>query len=481
MKKTIALVCLGVILSMSSCSIRSQVSQPNNDLPESYGTNSDSVSIANQPWGAFYRDTVLLRLIDNALASNLDQSLSKIRVDIAGADVSFAQAQFLPFINVGVRATVDKFGEYTMNGIGNDDTNRSETLPEGMELPNPYREMFAGITFGWEANLWGKLSARKQAAVSRFLASREYQHGVTSMVIFTVADTYYELLGLDQRHRVLLEAIQLQEFALELVKIQKDGGKVNQLAVDQFESQLLQTRTMMLQVNQEIKVTEGQLNYLMARYPENLERAPIANYDSLSNLSAGNPDKLIFNRPDIREKEFELRAADADVAAARAAFYPSLQLTGAAGLASLKLTRLFDLPGATAYSLGSGLTAPILQRKQIKALYAQARSGQRYALNSYQRTVLSAYYEVYGVLSNCLNLNEQISLKQKEVDVQRRAFTSSKDLFSVGYATYLEVITAQRRLLNAELELADLKKNRLKSEALLYRALGGGWKNEAAG
>jgi multidrug efflux system outer membrane protein len=164
------------------------------------------------------------------------------------------------------------------------------------------------------------------------------------------------------------------------------------------------------------------------------------------------------------------------VKAARAAFYPSLALTGAAGLSSLKLTKLFDVPGSFAYNIGAGLTAPILQRKQIKALYSQAKTNQSIALNEYQRTLLNAYYEVYGVLNNCYNLNEQVALKQKEAEVQRRAFTSSNDLFSVGYATYLEVITAQRRLLEAELELSDLKRKQLKSIALLYRALGGGWK-----
>jgi HAE1 family hydrophobic/amphiphilic exporter-1 len=143
------------------------------------------------------------------------------------------------------------------------------------------------------------------------------------------------------------------------------------------------------------------------------------------------------------------------------------------------MSKLFDLPGAAAYSLGASLTAPIIQRKRVKAMYERAKANQRLVLTEYQQTLLNAYYEVYGVLNNCYNLNEQVVLKQKEAEVQRRAFTSSNDLFSVGYATYLEVITAQRRLLEVELELSDLKRQQLKSIALLYRSLGGGWKDIA--
>jgi HAE1 family hydrophobic/amphiphilic exporter-1 len=472
----------GIVLSMfafGSCKIISESVSPEVKLPDSYyGKQDDSTeNIGDFPWASFYRDSLLTDLIETAVANNLDRLIASYQRDISRAGVLVAQSNFLPFINGGVRASLDKYGEYTMNGIGNDDTNRSESLPADKRLPNPYPELFTGITFGWEANLWGKLSAIKQSAVARYMASQEVRHGVTSMIVFNVADNYFELLGLDQRRQVLMENIDLQDLALELVKIQKAGGRVNQLAVDQFESQLLHTKTLLVQVNQQILMAEARLNQLLARYPQGLRRTSIESYDSLPELFSGNPDALIFNRPDIREKELLIVSANADAMAARAAFYPSLNLSGAAGLSSLRISKLFDLPGAAAYSLGAGLTAPILQRRRVKALYERAKTNQKLYLTEYQRTLLNAYYEVYGVLNNCYNLAEQVSLKQKEAEVQRRAFNSSNDLFSVGYATYLEVITAQRRLLEVELELSDLKRQQLKSTALLYRSLGGGWKD----
>jgi multidrug efflux system outer membrane protein len=482
LSKKIIIASLFGALTVSSCKISSEAIRPQQDLPDYYrATDRDTLNnIGEHVWTSFYRDSLLSDLIQRAIENNLDRISASYEVDATGTGVMLAQSNFLPFINGGVRASVEKFGQYTMNGIGNDDTNRSESLPGDMKLPNPYPEMFAGVTFGWEANLWGKLSAIKQSAVSRYLASKEMRHGVTSMIVFSVADNYFELLGLDQRKHVLLENIGLQELALELVKIQKVGGKVNQLAVDQFESQLLHTKTLLVQVNQEILIAEAKLNHLMARYPAKIQRTLIENYDSLPALLAGDPDHLIFNRPDIREKEFNLASANADAMAARAAFYPSLGLAGAAGLSSLRMTKLLDLPGAAAYSIGANLTAPILQRKRVKALYERAKANQKLMLTDYQRTILNAYYEVYGVLNNCYNLNQQVMLKQQEAEVQRRAFNSSNDLFSVGYATYLEVITAQRRLLEVELELSDLKRRQLKSTALLYRALGGGWKDPAS-
>lgn len=479
--KKILMISIGALI-LSACKISSEAVTADRHLP-SYFRPADTDTINNigdHAWTSFYRDSLLTDLIQNAIKNNLDRIGSSYRVDATGTGVLLAQSNFLPFVNGGVRASVEKYGEYTMNGIGNDDTNRSSTLPEDKKLPNPYPELFAGITFGWEANLWGRLSAIKQSAVSRYLASKEMRHGVTSMIVFSVANNYFELIGLDQRKNVLLENIELQELALELVKIQKAGGKVNQLAVDQFESQLLHTRTLLVQVNQEILMAEAHLNQLMARYPAEIERSSIADYDSLPSLYAGDPDHLIFNRPDIREQEFNLESANADAMVARAAFYPSLNLTGAAGLSSLRLSKFLDLPGAAAYSIGANLTAPIIQRKRVKAMYERAKANQKVVLTDYQRTLLNAYYEVYGVLNNCHNLNAQVELKQQEAEVQRRAFTSSNDLFSVGYATYLEVITAQRRLLEVELELSDLKRRQLKSTALLYRALGGGWRDSAS-
>jgi HAE1 family hydrophobic/amphiphilic exporter-1 len=370
---------------------------------------------------------------------------------------------------------VERFGEYTMNGIGNDDTNRSETLPNDKRLSNPYTELFTGLTFSWEVNLWGRLSNQRKAARDRYLASREMTHATTSWLLGAVAQEYYELLGLDQEKAVMKENIALQSLALDMARIQMDGGKINQLAVDQFETQLLNTQGRLLAIEQAIRISEAHINQLLGRFPQPITRNSIQQQSRLPRVPIGQPEQLLKSRPDIREQELLLTAAHADVDAAKAAFYPALRLSAGVGFSAFDLSKLFLTPGSAVYNAGAGLTAPILQRKQIKALYAAASARQRLALLNYEQTLLTAFNEVFIVSANDDNLARRIELKEHEVSVQQHAYTSANDLFSVGFANYLEVITAQRRLLEVELELAELRMDRLKNRAMLYRALGGGW------
>jgi NodT family efflux transporter outer membrane factor (OMF) lipoprotein len=424
----------------------------------------------------FYTDTCLTHLISEGLKHNPDVQIALDNVRLARTSYRMARGAMLPGVDAMVRTTVDRFGEYTMNGVGNDDTNRSETLPPDKKLPDPYPEFFAGLTFNWEANVWGRLSNRRRAAQARLMAIEEVRHGVITQLVSTIAENYYALVGLDQERHVLQENLRLQEMGLELVNIQKIGGRANQLAVDQFEAQLLNTRSRLLQVEQQILAAEAGLNRLIGRYAQPLDRWTIARYDTIETVGAGSSEQLLYYRPDIRQAELNVRAAHADVAVARAAFYPGLSLSAAAGFSAFDVSKWFLSPGSAAYSLGAGLTAPVFHRGRIKALYEGATASQHAALMQYQQTLLTAYCEVYVVLHNLLNLQKQIKIKEEEATVQRRAFINSNDMFSVGYASYLEVITAQRRLLDVELELANLKKELLQNHAILYRALGGGWR-----
>ena len=431
--------------------------------------------MASQYWDVFYRDSCLTGLIRVALQNNPDARITVENIRLAETAYTVMRSALLPRVDGVINARVDKFGKYTMNGVGNEDTNRSESLPNDERLPDPYPEFFAGVNFTWEANLWGKLSNQRKGALARFMASREAWHGVMTRLISTMAGHYYTLIALDQERKVVQRNLELQNLGFELVKIQKLGGKVTQLAVDQFESQLLNTQSRLLKIDQQIRVTEAVLNKLAGRYPQPLNRWSINQYDSLVAVSAGIPDQMIYQRPDLRQTELDLIAAQADVSVARAAFYPSVSLSAAAGFSAFDVSKWFLSPASAAYGLGGGLVAPIFQRGRIKALYAAANARQRIAHEQYQKSLLNAYHEVYTVAHNHYNLAQQLELKQREVDVLRRASINSNDLFTVGYATYLEVITAQRRLLDVELEFTNMKKELLQNRAMLYRALGGGW------
>jgi len=461
-----------------ACSTPSRLSHPKDSLPVSFklaGALPDSASAGAKPWRMFYGDSCLTSLVAVAVENNANTKIALERIRVAQSTYAIMRSGLFPRIDAAVNARVDKFGDYTMNGVGNDDTNRSESLPPDQKLPDPYPEFFGGITFSWEANLWGKLSNRRKASLARFMASQEARHGVITQLVSALARHYYSLIGLDQEKKVLQQNLELQEMAFQLVQIQKAGGKVTQLGVDQFESQLLNTRSRLLRIDQQILATEALLNQLAGRYPQPLARWSINEYDSFTGVPAGTPQQLIYQRPDLREAEFSLIAAGADVSVARAAFYPGLSISAATGFSAFEISKWFVAPASAIYSIGGGLTAPVFQRGRIKALYAAANARQRIALAEYQKTLLEAYHEVYTVGHNHHNLQGQLDLKQREVEVQRRASVNSNDLFSVGYANYLEVITAQRRLLDVELELTNLKKDLLQNRAVLYRALGGGW------
>jgi multidrug efflux system outer membrane protein len=444
-------------------------------IPTSYLNSSDSLNDSFEPWRVFYKDPLLVNLLDAAVRKSFDIRTSQERSGIALSSYNIAKSRFLPEINLGVFPRVDRFGKYTMNGVGNDDTNRSETLPADQKLPNPYTEYAAGLTFSWEANLWQRLSSRRSAAQARLLSSREVIHGVTSFVVSQVATQYYELLGLDREKNVLLENLELQRLALELMTVQKEAGKATQLAVDQFESQFLNTRNKLFRVEQEILETESSLMQMSGLFPALVARDSIRSIDSVFVAHVGTPSDLLAQRPDIREAEFNVMAAHGDLISARAAFYPSLSLSGSAGLASFDISKLLS-PASLAYGIGASLAAPVIQRKRIKALYEASDRRQRVALLEYQSAILTAFHEVYRTNNNGITIQKQITVKRKEVEVLKRATANSNELFNVGFATYLEVITAQRRLLEVELELADLYMNLLQNRAMLYRALGGGWR-----
>ncbi|MEO8474235.1 MAG: TolC family protein [Chryseolinea sp.] len=464
-----------MMLAITSCKVTVESLKPEAAVPTTYGLHNDTANMAFKPWQIFYTDTTLTKLLGDALERSLEMKITTEEVNFYAAQFQQAGRILYPVASVGATSRVDRYGEYTMNGVGNDDTNRSESLPRDQLLPDPYPELFVGVNVSWEANLWKKLSSKRKAAQSRFMASVEMKHGLTTMLIGSVAQTYFELLGLDQEKLVLLENIKLQSLAVGLVRIQKSGGRVNQLAVDQFESQLLNTQNRLIMIEQEILSTESRINELIGRYPRLLARGSLNSFDTLERLLPGSPQQMVSQRPDIRRAEYLLEASGADVMVARAAFYPSLQVSGNAGVSAFSLSKLLLTPQSAVYSLAAGISAPLLMRRRIRTIYDQATAKQRMALHQYEKTVLNSYHEVYRSLNNGAALGKQISVKKREVLILDRAVVNSKDLFEVGFANYLEVINAQQRRLEVGLELATLRKLQLQNFALVYRTLGGGW------
>ncbi|WP_026261958.1 TolC family protein [Spirosoma panaciterrae] len=444
-------------------------------VPGLFVRQADSTSIAAQSWRSFFADTNLTRLIDTALTSNLDLRIATQRIEVARANFEYSRGFLAPQVNAVASAGVDRYGEYTMTGVGNYDTNLSDNIRGSQLTPNPTPDYFLGARSSWEVDIWGKLRNRKKSAYIRLLASEKGRQAVTTALVAEIARYYYNLLALDGELEILQENIDYQQKAVDLVSIQKQAGRVTELAVQQFRAQLLNTQSRIGQVKQQIVENENQLNRLLGRYPQTIRRGKSLQERELpSQVLAGLPTQMLIRRPDIQQAELELQAAHVDVDVARAEFLPSLNLTAYLGLNAFRTSVLFS-PASIAAGILGGLSAPILNRRALNANYQQTVAQNRESLYRYQQIVQTGFGEVMTNLRGIENYRQVAQLKSQEVNMLQQAVSTSNDLFANGYASYLEVITAQRSVLEAELALINTKQAQFVALTNLYRSLGGGW------
>lgn len=299
---------------------------------------------------------------------------------------------------------------------------------------------------------------------------------VTNLVA-EIANSYYELMALDNQLEILRSNIAIQQDALEIVKLEKQAAKVTELAVRRFEAEVLKNRSLQFNIEQRIVETENRINFLVGRYPQPVSRSSQA-FSALvpDTLYAGLPAQLLIYRPDIRQAELELAAAKLDVRSARANFYPSVRLTAGVGLNAFDATHLIQTPQSLLYSVAGDLLAPLINRNAIKAAYANANARQLQAVYDYERTVLNAYVEVVNQLSNISNLSRSYDLRQQQVDALSSSITISTNLFRSARADYMEVLLTQRDALESRFELVETRKQQMNAMVNVYQALGGGWR-----
>ncbi|MCH6199179.1 TolC family protein [Aquiflexum sp. LQ15W] len=457
-----------------------EINQPNDSriLPTAFEQQElDTAEVYTLlSWERFFEDEKLKQLITLALANNQDNLKTLQKIRLSQANLRISKVGWMPEVNAIAGGSIRKFGEFTMDGVGNFDTNLSDNTSEEQKIPDPYRDFIIGGSFSWEVDVWGKYKNLRKSASARYLASQEMAHNVQTWLISQVAVQYYLLLGLDEEILILQENIKLQELAFILSKDLKESGKSNQLAVDQFEALLLNSKALVHEKQRMRRSAELQLTTLLGTYHTEFERATMDDAFIQSKiLKIGIPAELLQFRPDIRMAERELIAANADVYAARAAFFPSVNLFGMAGFNSFDFSKLFLNPASMVYQLGAGLSAPIFNRNRIKMQFEVANASQRIAWYDYEQAVLKSYVEVLDLVNQFQTLDSQLENKSNEVMVQRRSVDNSNTMFTVGYANYLDVLNAQSRALQAEIELVELKIQQLQTRVNLYRALGGGW------
>jgi len=281
----------------------------------------------------------------------------------------------------------------------------------------------------------------------------EGKHFLVTNLVAEIANSYYELLALDNNLDIVRETIKLLQNQLEAVKVQKEASVVTELAVKQFEAQVLNSQHYEFETLQAITETENKINFLLSRYPQQIARDKSTLMAHVPDqIKAGIPSQLLKNRPDIKQAELELLAAKLDLKTAELEFYPSLNITSTLGIQAFKPSYLFTLPESMLYSLGAGLVGPLINRNGIIAAFKTANAVQIQAMYSYQKSILNGFVEVANELSNISNLEKMYLLKSKEAGVLGSAIDVSNELFKYARANYLEVLTTQRDALSTKLD-----------------------------
>lgn len=446
-------------------------------LPDVYAALDGAADVgapAKLDWKEWFADPQLTALVTEALAHNQSLAMAAERVELARAGVTRTTGALFPRLDLGVGAGVRKYGLYTMDGAGNATT---DILP-GQRVPEHLGDFALSLQASWEADLWGKLRHQKNAAASQLLASVEGVHVVATGLVAEVATTWFELQALDRTREVLTRTLAHQERALEAVKLQRGVGRVTELAVQQFEAQLLETQGLEVTAAQQQLEAEHRLNTLLGRFPRPIERPRLETLEPAGAASAGLPAELLRNRPDVRAAEFQLEAAKYDVKSAQAAFFPNLNLSAGLGLQAFNPAYLVRLPESLIYNFLGGLVAPLLNRSAIEAQLDGARAVQREAMYGYQRAVLSAYVEVLNSVANHLNTARVLALKKEQQARLAEMIDVADSLYRAGKASWLEVLLAQQNALRTELELIESWRRQRVASVTLYKALGGGWQRE---
>ncbi len=445
----------------------------NKTVPLSYNNLKDTINTGQTKWKEFFKDSALISLIDSALEKNQELNIVLQEIQIAKNEVRSRRGAFLPFMNAGLGAGVEKVGRYTSQGAS-DATN--EIMP-GKAFPDPLQNYVFGVNTSWEVDIWKKLRNAKKAALYKYLSTIEGKNFMVTHLIAEIANSYYELIALDNQLDILKKNIEIYQNSLEIVKLEKQSARVTELAVRRFEAEVLKNQSRQFYIIQQITETENRINFLVGRFPQAVTRNSKGFTDlPIDTIHSGIPSQLLYNRTDIKQAEQALLAAKLDVTVAKAQFYPSFIITAGVGYRAFNPQYLVQTPQSLLYNLTGDLVAPLINRNAIKANFYSANSKQVQAVYNYERTILNAHIEVVNQLSNINNLKKSYDLKEKQVQALTQSIDISTTLFKSARADYMEVLLTQRDALDSKFDLIETKKQQMNAMINIYQALGGGWR-----
>ncbi|MGE5358500.1 MAG: efflux transporter outer membrane subunit [Bacteroidales bacterium] len=421
-------------------------------------------SIADAGWWQVFDDPALQALVREGLTNNLDLRVAAGRVLEARALAGVAKSFLYPQVGVGFDITGDQASRLADPG-----------LPKDAYPDRSYQNWALTGRFSWEVDLFGRLRRGKEAAFAQYLASEEGRRAVLVTLVGDIAATYFTLGELDLELEIARRTLKINEDTVVYYANRLAGGVSNRLEVDQAKGNRAVTAATIPEFERQIVLAENALSVLIGRPPSPIARGrALVDQKGPPSIPAGLPAQLLERRPDVVQAEQLLVAANADVGAARALFYPTISLTGSAGSISGALSD-FMRPDAMVWSLAAGIFQPLFTGGRIKSNYEAAKARFDQALASYQRAALNSYREVADALVTVDKVAQRRVAIESGVDALRDATVLSRSRYETGLSSYLEVLIADQQFFQQELQLAAARGDEFRALAQLYRSLGGGW------
>lgn len=459
MKKTNIIIIAFAALSLTGCkSLYGNYERPDvktsgivRDPVDDKAALAGSNDFGNLPWRSVFTDPQLQTLIEKALENNPDLLNAALNIDIAEQQLRASKLAFLPSVVFAPNGSISHFGTHTSS-------TQAYTLP---------------ITASWDVDLFGKLRSQKKAAQMALIQSRDYKVAVQTNLICNVANLYYTLLMLDRQKQIVDDMSGLTKNTWDMMKLQMEFGRARSTSVQSAEAAYYSVQTQGADIKRQIRETENTLSLLLGEPAQSIARGSLENQSLPTNFSGGIGVQLLSNRADVHANEMALAQCFYNIQEARSRFYPALNIsptgawTNSNGLVN---------PGKLLLSVVGSLTQPIFMRGQLKAGLRVAEDRYKQAYNTWQNSILKAGAEVSNALVAYNSADEKNKLQQQQIDVLKQNVDHTQMLYAQSSSSYLEVITAQQSLLNAEISQVQEQFTKLQAIVNLYNALGGGSK-----
>jgi multidrug efflux system outer membrane protein len=447
---------------VAGCTVGPDFVKPKVESPPAWRISyTQAADVANTRWWELFNDPVLTNLIESALRENRDLVIAAARVDAFLGQLVTTRSQLYPQASYNLNASRNR-----STAVG------TSPLPPGAD---PYYSLYQGaLGASWQIDLFGRVRRQTEAAQARVYATEQGRRGVVLSVVTSMAASYIVLRALDRQLEISQQTAQNYANTLRIFDLRHTGGVVSKLELEQVQSQYQQALAAIPSLEQRIAAQENLIAVLQGRNPYPIPRGKSIGELALPGIPADLPSSLLERRPDILQADQDLVAANADIGAARALYYPQLSLTGSLGSVSAAFTNFLTGP-SLAWTLAAGLAGPLFTAGAIEGQVKSAEANSAAALAVYQQTVFNAFREANDALTGTVNKRQESAAQAKRVTSLREYARLSRVRFNNGYAGYLEVLYAENELFAAELVSVQSYADAYTQLVDVYKSMGGGW------